>query len=138
MRLRLVLVLLVLGGPALAQFAPVDVKRVFSSTKTAAGQPITLPAGEVEVSVLTYDIAPGARLPVHKHPFARYAYVLGGDLTVTDADTGAATTYHAGDVVIEMIDRWHFAENAGTSPVRLLVFDQTPVGQAATVLRAPQ
>ncbi|TIO40868.1 MAG: cupin, partial [Mesorhizobium sp.] len=54
---------------------PVVVTPLASKTTTASGQPIKLPQKNVEVQVSAYQIAPGATLPVHKHPFPRYAYV---------------------------------------------------------------
>jgi quercetin dioxygenase-like cupin family protein len=114
---------------------PIVTTQILSTKVTAAGQPILLPAGAVRVIATRYEIAPGATLPVHKHPYPRYAYVLSGHLTVTDADSGARNTYQAGDVIVEMIDRWHSGQNTGTDPVRLLVIDQIPDGAAATILR---
>ena len=64
--------------------APVVVTPVKTSDVTSTGQPITLPQKNVEVTASIYDIAPGATLPVHQHPFARYAYVLAGTLKVTN------------------------------------------------------
>ncbi|HMM63295.1 MAG TPA: cupin domain-containing protein [Mesorhizobium sp.] len=114
---------------------PVVVAPLASSTRTASGQPITLPQKNVQVLVSTYQIAPGATLPVHKHPFPRYAYVEAGTLQVTNADTGKSTTYKAGDFIVEMIGQWHRAANIGTDPVRLLVIDQVEEGTQNTVLQ---
>jgi len=120
-----------------AQTKPVTTAQIASQTVTAAGQPILLPAGPVRVTVTRFDIPPGATLPIHKHPYPRYAYVEQGHLTVTEADSGASHAYQTGDVIIEMIDRWHFGRNTGNEPVRLLVFDQVPEGATNTVLRQP-
>jgi quercetin dioxygenase-like cupin family protein len=109
--------------------------RIFSATTTANGAPIVLPQGDVEVSVWTYDIPPGARLPVHKHPFQRYAYVLQGTLQVTDVERGHTSDYKPGDFIVEMVDAWHFGVNNGKEPVRLLVIDQVEKGQANTILK---
>jgi quercetin dioxygenase-like cupin family protein len=106
-----------------------------SRTTTASGQPITLPQKNVQVLVSTYDIAPGATLPVHKHPFARYAYVEAGTLQVTNVETGKSNTYKTGDFIIEMIGQWHQATNIGDGPVKLLVIDQVEEGAKNTVLR---
>ncbi|MCX7302906.1 MAG: cupin domain-containing protein [Hyphomicrobiales bacterium] len=114
---------------------PVVVTPVRSTTVTSTGQPITLPQKNVEVAASIYDIAPGTRLPVHKHPFPRYAYVLAGTLQVTNVDTGQSDTFKTGDFIVEMIDEWHFGANVGADPVKLLVIDQTEAGAAATVLR---
>jgi quercetin dioxygenase-like cupin family protein len=128
----------VLQPCAAAQEAAVAVAPVLSTTSTAAGQPIRLPAKNVEVVVSTYDIARGAKLPVHKHPFARYAYVLTGTLRVTNGETGAATDYRAGQFIVEMLDTWHFGENVGNEPVRLVVIDQVEAGQSNTILQKAQ
>ena len=109
--------------------------RVFSATTTANGQPIALPQGNAEVVVWIYDIPVGARLPVHKHPFQRYAYVLAGTLRVAAADNSRTWDYKAGDFIVEMVDAWHYGTNIGTEPVRLLVIDQVDKGQANTILR---
>jgi quercetin dioxygenase-like cupin family protein len=114
---------------------PVVVNPVLSTTTTATGQPIRLPQGDIKLSVLEYRIAPGARLPVHMHPNPRYGYMLEGTLTVTLPDTGQTFTYHAGDVIVEVVGVWHFGSNEGTVPVRLIVFDQVPGDQAATILK---
>ncbi len=105
-----------------------SVKSLASATKTASGQPIVFPQGDGRVVVSEYEIAPGATLPAHRHPYPRVAYVLQGKLQVTDTDTGQDFFYSAGDVVIEVVDQRHFGRNAGNEPVRLLVFDTLPVG----------
>ncbi|MGP2490673.1 cupin domain-containing protein [Mesorhizobium sp. PUT5] len=115
--------------------SPVVVLPLASSSKTASGQPITLPQKNVQVLVSSYQIAPGARLPVHKHPFPRYAYVEAGKLQVTNVETERSTVYQAGDFIVEMIGQWHRAENVGTEPVRLLVIDQVEEGAENTVLQ---
>lgn len=140
MRSALTAMVLLVTQPALAQDAPVVVKPVvvdtiFSGGQTAAGQPIVLPQGPVQVAFSTYAIAAGAKLPVHRHPFPRYAYVLDGEITVTDVENGAQTTYKKGEVILEMIDRWHFGENRGSETMHLLVIDQAAADAATTVLK---
>jgi quercetin dioxygenase-like cupin family protein len=112
----------------------VVVKEIVDSFSNDAGQRIRLPSGPLRLVVSTYDIAPGALLPWHKHPYQRYAYVVEGDLTVDQAGRGPRV-YHAGEFVAESVNRWHFGENAGTTNVRLVVIDQLPPGKAATVLK---
>jgi quercetin dioxygenase-like cupin family protein len=127
------------ASAALADTAPappVVVREIFSGSTTAAGQPILLPQKNARLVVSTYEIAPGARLPVHKHPAPRYAYVIAGTLTVTDAESGEARTYAAGDFIVEMVGRWHYGANTGTEPVKLVVIDQTEGTTANTELRA--
>ena len=115
--------------------APVVVTPVRSTGVTSTGQPITLPRGNVEVAASIFDIAPGATLPVHKHPFPRYAYVLAGTLEVTNVDTGKSDIFKAGDFIVEMVDQWHQGSNIGAGPVKLLVIDQVEAGAKATILR---
>ena len=115
--------------------APVVVTPIRTTTVTSTGQSITLPQKDVEVTASIFEIAPGATLPVHKHPFPRYAYVLAGTLKVTNVDTGQSDTFKTGDFIVEMIDQWHQGSNIGADQVRLLVVDQIEAGSQATVLR---
>jgi quercetin dioxygenase-like cupin family protein len=115
----------------------VKAARIFSATTTNSGQPIVLPKGNAEVVVWMYDIPAGSKLPVHKHPSQRYAYVLQGTLQVTDVENSRSWEYKPGDFIIEMRDGWHYGTNNGKEPVRLLVIDQVEKGQsqANTILR---
>jgi quercetin dioxygenase-like cupin family protein len=115
--------------------APVVVTPIRSTTVTSTGQPITLPQKNVEVTASIFDIAPGATLPVHKHPFPRYGYVLSGTLKVTNVDTGKSDVFKTGDFIVEMIDQWHQGSNIGADPVKLLVIDQIEAGAQATILQ---
>lgn len=115
--------------------AKVVVTPLASTTVTASGQPIVLPQKNVQVLVSSFEIPPGATLPVHMHPSARYAYVLEGQLQVTNADTGASTSYKKGDFIVEMIGTWHRGSNVGAETVKLLVIDQVEEGTSNTVLK---
>jgi quercetin dioxygenase-like cupin family protein len=52
---------------------PITVETVIATDKTVLGQPLALPQREAKVIVTILEIAPGARLPRHMHPFQRYA-----------------------------------------------------------------
>lgn len=108
---------------------------VYHSTMT--GQDILVPAGPVQVTVTRVTLPAGGVLPAHKHPFARYAYVLSGAIRVTNLDTGQVTALKAGAFAIESRDQWHRAETVGEGPAVLLVIDQTPPGQGNLVRQAP-
>ena len=114
--------------------APVIVKEIINATANDAGQPIRVPRGQLNLVVSTYDIQPGAKLPIHKHPYQRYGYVMEGDLMVEQIGRGQRI-YHAGDFVKESVNQWHFGENVGAVTVRLLVIDQLPRGKASTLLK---
>jgi quercetin dioxygenase-like cupin family protein len=106
---------------------------VASTTTTLTGQVITVPANP-EVHVNTVTFAPGARLPVHKHLYPHYVYVLEGTLSVTNVDTGAKFDLKQGSFFAEMIDTWHYGENKTNVPLKLLVIDQVPAGTKTNVV----
>ncbi len=115
--------------------SPATVDEIIHSSKTIADQPITLPQGPVEVSASVFTIEPGASLPVHRHAFPRYGYVLAGSLSVRNFDTGKTQEFHAGDFIIESIANWHSGSNSGVEPLKLLVIDQAPAGEQTTEVK---
>lgn len=121
--------------PAPAAPAKTVVKKLFSGSETALGQKLALPSGNAEVTVLSYEIPPGAKLPVHKHPHPRYAYVLTGRLKVSTGDDSKSFEYGPGDFIVEMLDAWHYGETLGSETVKLLVIDQAPPGETNTLLK---
>lgn len=128
----LVPMVLLLPWPALAE--DVVVTPVLKTTTTATGQPISLPPDVGELVVATYDIPVGAVLPVHEHPYPRYAYVLSGTIRVDNTELGQSETYEAGDFIVEAVGQWHKGTNVGSEPVKLLVIDMQKAGAKNTVL----
>lgn len=114
---------------------PVVVTPLMKSTVTTGGLPIVLPPNNAQLVVSTYDIAPGAVLPVHKHPFPRYGYVLSGTIRVTNTETGKSSVFRPGDFVIEDVGQWHKGENIGTDPVKLLVIDEVEKDQTNVIIQ---
>ena len=113
----------------------ITITPLLSSTVTSSGQPIVLPQKNAEVVVSIYDVTPGATLPVHKHPYPMYAYVLSGNLRVTNTETGRSNTYKAGDFILESVGHWHTGTNIGDEPLKLLVINIVEKGQSNTVLQ---
>jgi len=113
---------------------PVIVKEIINTISNDVGQPISFPRGQLNLVVSIYDIQPGAKLPIHRHQYQRFAYVMAGDLLVEQVGRGRRI-YHTGDFVTESKNQWHFGENVGEVNVRLLVIDQLPIGKTATVLK---
>ena len=113
--------------------AQVVVTPIITTRTTAIGQPISLPKINPEMRASIYEIPVGATLPVHKHPYQRYAYVLAGRLRVVATESATTFDYAAGDMVVEIVDKWHYGINIGDVPVRLLVIDQVEAGQQNTV-----
>ncbi len=86
------------------------------------------------LTLMRYDIAPGAKLSPHIHPGLQMAHIDSGTLTYTvvsgtaqvrrsgsevdEPVTGPITVdLEAGDAVIELGDMVHFGENLGVEPV---------------------
>ena len=114
----------------------VSVEPVAKTSTTITGQPIVVPANpNVVVSIATFP--PGAALPIHKHPYPHYVYVLDGVLTVTNAETNKTFTVKKGDFVVETNSAWHFGKNEGRVPVKLLVIDQLAPGAASNMELPP-
>ncbi len=133
--------LTVSGAPLAARAAdvPVVISPVIDTRVTATGQQIVLPQRDAELIVTRYVIQPGASLPVHKHPYQRYGYMLAGELKVTMAapgpDAGRVFDYKTGDFIVEVHDEWHSSIALGNSPTVLLVIDQVVAGHAPAVLK---
>lgn len=121
--------------PATDAAQPVKVTPMLTTAVTSSGQPIVMPQKDVQITVSTYDIAPGAKLPEHKHPYPRYGFVEAGTLRVTNLQTEKTETYTQGSFILEAVDQWHKAENAGGDPVKLLVIDVMPKGATSTILK---
>ncbi|MGO9602253.1 MAG: cupin domain-containing protein [Candidatus Binataceae bacterium] len=116
------------------QIPVVTATPILSTRTTASGQPIDVPV-HPEVVVSRLEIAPHGAIPMHKHPYPRYAYVLSGNLEIT-VPGGTVYRYKTGDFIAEVINQWHIGRNAGDTPVRLLVIDQVVPGHSNTVYRA--
>ena len=114
---------------------PVRVTRLLTAALTASGQSIVLCLNSATIVVSIYEIAAGATLREHKHPFVRYAYVLTGTLRVTNTETGHSNDDKAGDFIIEAIGQWHQAVNLDDRPLKLLVIDQQADEKSNVVMR---
>ena len=83
-----------------------------------------------EVTVLKIIIGVGEELPMHKHDLVNVAYVKKGTLTVI-TDKNKKITLHEGDVLPELIGKYHYGKNTGKEPIELVVFY---VGEKGTPL----
>jgi quercetin dioxygenase-like cupin family protein len=141
MRALMIAGAVLLGSTALAQAADapkISVTPLSRTSTTITGEKIVVPANpEVVTSIATFP--PGAELPIHKHPYPHYVYVLDGVLTVFNTDTGKSFTVKKGDFIVETNANWHYGKNEGTVPVKLLVIDQLPAGTKSNMtLKASQ
>ena len=87
-----------------------------------------------EATVLKITIDPGEALPAHRHDLVNIAYVAKGTLTVI-ADGGQQITMRQGQVLPELIGKYHYGRNDGTEPVELIVFY---LGEQGTPLSVPR
>ena len=83
-----------------------------------------------EVTVLKIIINVGEELPMHKHDMVNIAYVKKGTLTVI-TDDNKEITLKAGEVLPELIGKYHYGKNTGNELVELVVFY---IGQKGTPL----
>ncbi|MBQ9245376.1 cupin domain-containing protein [bacterium] len=74
-----------------------------------------------EVTVLRIIIGVNEELPMHKHDLVNIAYVKKGTLTVI-TDNHKEITLHEGEVLPELIGKYHYGKNTGKVPVELVVF----------------
>jgi len=65
------------------------------------------PPGKPQLSVMRMSLPPHTELPWHTHPVPNAAYVLSGQLTIQDKDTGECHTIHEGEALNETIDSAH-------------------------------
>jgi quercetin dioxygenase-like cupin family protein len=117
---------------------PTNVNTLIARTDTTIiSQKIVVPKNPT-VIFSTSTFAPGARTPVHKHPYPHYVCIEAGTLTVVRPETGTEFLVKSGSCFVEMIDKFHYGINKGAVPVRTLVVDQVPAGvQANSMLKDP-
>ncbi len=117
-----------------ADIPGVSVETLIKTNQTWDGTVLpAYPTNSPEISVLRFNIAPGAQLPPHLHPVINVAYVIKGELTVA-TDHGLKKQLRAGDAVVELVNQIHFGKNEGTEPVELVVVYAGTHGQKVTVL----
>ena len=74
-----------------------------------------------EATVLKIVIDVNEELPMHKHDLVNIAYVKKGTLTVI-TDDNKSITLQEGEVLPELIGKYHYGKNTGNVPVELIVF----------------
>lgn len=83
-----------------------------------------------EASVLKIVLGVNEELPMHKHDLVNIAYVKKGTLTVI-TDDNKEITLHEGEVLPELVGKYHYGKNTGKEPIELIVFY---LGQKGTPL----
>jgi len=85
-----------------------------------------------EVTVLKIVIGVNEELPMHKHDLVNIAYVKKGTLTVI-TDDNKEITLHEGEVLPELIGKYHYGKNTGNEPIELIVFYVGEIGTPLSV-----
>jgi len=85
-----------------------------------------------EVTVLKIVINVNEELPMHKHDLVNIAYVKKGTLTVI-TDDNKEITLHEGEVLPELVGKYHYGKNTGNEPVELVVFYIGEIGTPLSV-----
>ncbi len=107
------------------------------TTTDVAGTPIVYPTGgAAEVTGVLVELPPGAETGWHKHTAPCFAYILSGEIAVTQKD-GPTRTFRAGDAFAELIDLEHNGRTIGDTPVRLVFFAAGVKGRPFTEKSAP-
>ena len=127
---------LLAGGTALAQVpASVEVTMLGRSKQTATGQPLGPLPAPYEVVFARAVLPVGGLLPMHRHPWPRYAFVESGRIRVRYEAAGIEREFGPGEAIIEAVDQWHEGVAVGGEPVRILVIDHVPPGRSNVVSR---
>lgn len=125
------------AGAVPAQTPPPPTSTILNrASTTITGQPLTAPAAPFEVVISRTELPLGGLLPMHRHPWPRYAIVEQGRLRVRYEEAGLERVFGPGEAVIEAIGQWHEGAVVGTEPVRLIVIDHVPPG-ATNMERRP-
>ncbi len=102
---------------------------------TASWDGTALPAyreGTPEITILRIRIPAGSKLEMHWHPVINAGVLLSGELTVVTKD-GKTLMLRAGDALVEVVDRWHYGKNEGTTTAEIIVFYAGIAGEPITV-----
>lgn len=106
----------------------IKVTQILQATKQWDGSPLPpYPLKNPEITILGYEIPPGTRLPMHKHPVINAGVLLEGNLTVMTKD-GKQLNLSPGDSIVELVNQWHYGVNQGPVPVKLIMFYAGEVG----------
>jgi quercetin dioxygenase-like cupin family protein len=84
------------------------------------------PAGRPELVTLKLTIPAHTALPWHRHPFPNAGYVLSGQLTIQDRESGKSQTFHTGQAFAETVNDVHRGVSGDTPTVLLITYAATP------------
>lgn len=91
------------------------------------------PEGEPQLTILEIRIPPHTALPWHQHPVPNAAYVVSGDLTIEDRQSGKTLKVGPGQAFAESVN----ASHRGVTGDKEVVVIVTYSGTKGTVLSIP-
>lgn len=121
---------------ALDPSASVKTTTLMKTSSSWDGTPLAYPAGQAEITGILVEIAPGGETGWHQHPVPSFGMLLEGELDVRLKD-GSVKHLKPGDTLAEVVNTLHNGRNAGTTPLKLVVFYAGAVGQPLSVKEAP-
>jgi quercetin dioxygenase-like cupin family protein len=121
---------------ALTDKPAVRVTPLLKTTNSWDGTQIVYPEGQAELTALLVEIAPGGTTGWHYHPVPSFAFLLEGTLEVTLAD-GRIKRLQSGEALAEVTNTRHIGRAVSNTPVKLVVFYASSVGQALTINQPP-
>lgn len=84
------------------------------------------PTTRPELTMIRLTIPAHTALPWHTHPVPNAGYVLEGQLTIHDRDSGRTETFHQGEAFAESVNDTHRGETGDTRTIVLLTYAGTP------------
>lgn len=124
------------SAQALEPSASVKTTTLMKTSSSWDGTPIAYPSGQAEITGLLVEIAPGGETGWHQHPVPSFGMLLEGELDVRLKDS-SVKRLKAGDTLAEVVNTLHNGRNAGTTPLKLVVFYVGAVGQPLSVKGSP-
>lgn len=106
------------GWAGAADASGVTSTELLKTGTTSDGVPLVYPPGSPLITSRLIEFAPGAEIPLHRHPMPLYAYILEGELTLV-SEGQPVRRIKAGEAFMET-SQWHLGRNETDKPVRLL------------------
>lgn len=91
-------------------------------------------AGKPKLTVLKITIPPKTKLKWHKHLVINSGILLSGALKVID-ENEEILFLKEGDVIVELVNKYHYGMNEGDIPAEIVVFYSGTEGIPITVLK---
>lgn len=96
--------------------------KLLETTTSWDGTPLPhYPATQPKITILKFTVAPGTRVPMHRHTIMNFAVVTKGELTVIKK-TGEEKIIRAGEAIAEVINSAHYGVNNSEEVLELIVF----------------